>query len=94
MKKSNNMKKLFLTMLTLGVSVIVAIACPVCEKQQPKLLQGITHGTGPESNWDWVIVGSMTAITLFVAIASVFYLFRPGEKQPNHIKLHILSPAK
>ena len=33
-----------------------AIACPVCEKQQPKILQGITHGSGPQSNWDYIII--------------------------------------
>jgi hypothetical protein len=66
-------------------------ACPVCEKQQPKLLRGITHGTGPESNWDWLIVGVVTAVALLALFYSVRYLVRPGEKNSNHIKHSILS---
>jgi hypothetical protein len=66
-------------------------ACPVCEKQQPKITQGFTHGTGPQSNWDWVIIAIITAITILAFIFSLKYLIRPGEKNMDHIKQSILS---
>lgn len=69
----------------------VTNACPVCEKQQPKITKGLTHGAGPQSNWDWVIIAVITAITVFTLIWSLKYLIKPGEKRSNHIKQLILS---
>ena len=68
-----------------------ALGCPVCEKQQPEITQGITHGAGPESNWDWVIIGIMTLITILTFIYSLKYLIKPKEKNTDHIKRSILS---
>lgn len=68
-----------------------AISCPVCEKQQPEITQGLTHGTGPESNWDWAIVAVISLITLLTLIFSIKYLIKPGEKNIDHIKQLILS---
>lgn len=70
---------------------VAAMACPACEKNQPKFLQGITHGTGPNSQWDWVIISVMVLITLSVLFYSVKWLIRPGEKSKNHIKNFILN---
>jgi hypothetical protein len=36
-------------------------ACDACEKQQPEILRGITHGAGPQSNWDYLIVSVAAA---------------------------------
>lgn len=69
----------------------VVAACPVCEKQQPKITQGITHGAGPGSNWDWVIIGVMTLITVLTLIFSLKYLIKPGEKNADHIKQSIFN---
>ena len=69
----------------------VVVACPVCEKQQPKITQGITHGAGPGSNWDWVIIGVMTLITVLTLIFSLKYLIKPGEKNADHIKQSIFN---
>lgn len=66
-------------------------ACPVCDKQQPALTRGLTHGAGAQSNWDWVIIGVITAITILTLIYSIKYLVKPGEKNANHIKQSILS---
>lgn len=68
-----------------------AWACPACEKQQPKLLKGITHGTGPQSNWDWVIISVMAIVTVLVLVLSVKCLVKPNEKSENHIKRSIIS---
>lgn len=70
---------------------IIMRACDVCEQQQPKITQGITHGTGPQSNWDWVIIGAVAALTLVTLILSIKYLVKPGEKNENHIKQTILT---
>lgn len=82
-------KTFLILMLMLTAQVISA--CPVCEKQQPKITQGITHGTGPGSNWDWLIIGIMTLITVLTLIFSMKYLIKPGEKNADHIKQSIFN---
>ncbi|OQP42897.1 hypothetical protein A4H97_12145 [Niastella yeongjuensis] len=67
------------------------LACPACKRQQPRLLQGITHGTGPESRWDYVIVCVALALTVLALYYSVKWLIRPGEQAPGHIKQFILN---
>lgn len=62
------------------------IACPACEKQQPKILRGIVHGGVPESNWDYVIVIAVTIITLITLFFAIKWMVRPGEKEKSHIK--------
>ena len=66
-------------------------ACPTCEKQQPKITQGFTHGEGPASNWDWVIIAVITLITVLTLIFSLKFLIKPDEKNSNHIKRSILN---
>ncbi|SDF73160.1 hypothetical protein SAMN05216464_12710 [Mucilaginibacter pineti] len=68
-----------------------AVACDACQKQQPKLFQGITHGAGPSSNWDYVIVAVMTIVTLYTLYATVKRIVRPAEKETNHIKNMIFN---
>ena len=82
--------KYLLSVLIIFIAQI-AIGCPVCEKQQPELTQRLTHGAGPQSNWDWVIITIITAITVFTFIYSLKYLIKPDEKNTNHIKQSILS---
>ncbi len=84
------MKKLILTGMLL-CHALWLLACPVCERNQPKLLKGITHGVGPESRWDYVIVLVTAAIVLFTLYFSVKWLLRPGEKSDRHIKRFILN---
>lgn len=66
-------------------------ACPVCEKQQPKLLRGITHGAGPQSSWDYLIVWATVIIVAITLLLSVWYLVKPGEKNINHIKRVVIN---
>lgn len=68
-----------------------AIACATCGAQQPKLLRGITHGPGPGSNWDYLIVGVMVFITLYTLYATIKCILRPKEKDSSHIKRIILN---
>jgi hypothetical protein len=66
-------------------------ACDACKLQQPEVTRNLTHGTGPESNWDWFIVGFVVLITVLAFILSAKYLFRPGEKNKSHIKYSVFS---
>lgn len=73
------------------ITGLIVIACPTCEIAQPRYLRGITHGTGPQSNWDYVITWAMILIVLFTLFFSVKWLIRPGEKSNDHIKRFILN---
>jgi len=84
-----NLKTLLVSVFALSVNAI--LACPACEKQQPKITQGITHGAGPQSNWDWVIIAVVSVITLLTLIYSVKYLIKPNEQNSDHIKQSILK---
>lgn len=70
---------------------VYSLACPVCKKQQPDLLKGVAHGSGPQSEWDYIIV----IITMLIVAVTLFYsvkwVLRPGEKERNHIKYSILN---
>ncbi|RFM26467.1 hypothetical protein [Deminuibacter soli] len=83
------MKKYVLLLMML-VLKFAAQACDACQKQQPKVLRGIAHGTGPDSNWDYVIVWSFVVITVLTLFYSVKWLLKPGEKSQDHIKQFVL----
>ena len=72
-------------------TTVAVFACPVCERNKAKALQGITHGAGPTSNWDYVIVGAIAVVTVFTLFYSVKWLIKPNEQNPDHIKLSILN---
>lgn len=84
------MKKYFFSIVLIFCG-LWADACPACEKQQPKLLRGISHGGGPDSQWDYVIVWITVAIVLVTLFYSVKWLCKPGEKDKSHIKNFILN---
>jgi hypothetical protein len=84
------MRNLMITLL-LGLTAITSYACPVCERNKPKILQGITHGSNPESNWDYVIVFAIIIIAILTLFYSVKWLIKPNENNPNHIKYTFLN---
>ena len=84
------MKKL-ITLLFLIVIQISVFACPVCERNQPKLLRGIVHGAGPESNWDYISIIITTIIALVTLFLAVKWLIKPNEDDRNHIKYSIFK---
>ena len=84
------MKTIYLVGIALMMQLPV-LACPACKRQQPRLLQGITHGTGPESQWDYVIVCVALALTVLVLYYAIKWMIRPGEQTPDHIKQFILN---
>lgn len=84
------MKKLLLLIPMLGFSIFTW-ACQACEKQQPELLRGITHGAGPSSNWDYVIILAAVVIVLATLFYTIKWLVIPGEKESSHIKRTVLK---
>ena len=84
-------KRLLLTIMLSMSCLSTLLACPACEKQQPELLKGISHGAGPQSDWDMVIVWGTAIIVALTFFLSVKWLFRPGEKGKAHIKRSILD---
>ncbi len=80
------LSKKYLLLLILAAINISAYCCPVCERSQPKLLRGILHGSGPQSNWEYISVWGMVVITLATLFYSVKWLVKPDENNNNHIK--------
>lgn len=85
------MSKKYLILILFFLANTVAFACSVCEKQQPEMLRGITHGTGPQSNWDYVIIWAIAIIVAATLFFSIKWLIWPGEKSGSHIKRTILK---
>jgi hypothetical protein len=84
------MKSLF-AFIIFFIANISVYACDACEKQQPQILRGITHGAGPQSNWDYLIVSVAAAIVVATLFLSIKSLLSPGEKGEKHIKRIVLN---
>lgn len=84
------MKRLAVSLLALLLA-FPTWACEVCEKQQPAILKGISHGTGPQSGWDMPIIYFSGVIVLVTLIFSVKFLVKPNEDAQDHIKRSILN---
>lgn len=67
------------------------LACNVCKEKQPDLLKNITHGTGPQSNMDYIIIWCSLLIVAIVFLLSMKYLIKPQEIKREHIKKSILN---
>ena len=87
------MKKIILIIFSIIMYQWVS-ACPVCEQSQPRIFRGITHGAGPGSNWDFVIIAAAMTVVTFCLFFSIRYIFKPGEKNSNHIKNSIFNTAE
>jgi uncharacterized protein HemY len=79
------MKKVMLIVVLL-VTGLMTFACPTCEIAQPRYLKGITHGTGPQSDWDFLIISVTAVIVIATLFFSIKWLLKPGEKSDTHIK--------
>ncbi|OOQ57826.1 hypothetical protein BC343_13685 [Mucilaginibacter pedocola] len=78
------MRKYIVTIPVILVSG-TAFGCDACKKQQ-SFFTGISHGRGPESTWDYLIVALMVIVTLYVLFAALNCMFRPYENHRSHIK--------
>ncbi|RYG20643.1 MAG: hypothetical protein EOO07_04485 [Chitinophagaceae bacterium] len=68
-----------------------ASACEVCKRQHPKILKDIAHGTGPQNQFDYFIVGLTTLLVLLTFFYTIKMLIRPSETHTSHIKRLILN---
>ena len=84
------MKKL-ITFILLILFQIAAFSCPVCERNQPKVLRGIVHGAGPDSNWDYVSIVITIIIAILALIYTIKWLWKPNENNKDHIKYSIFK---
>jgi len=92
MGKSKTLKRSvasFISIFLLGTNN--AWACEVCKKNQPKVLEGITHGAGPQGNLDYIIIWTAVVIVTVTLLLSLKFLIRPNEDNPNHIKNIVLD---
>lgn len=89
----SKIKLMVVTLLANVATVSSVLACTVCKKNQPEILQGITHGAGPDSNWDYVIVSVMVAVVVGTFLLSIRYLINPRETKASHIKNSILESS-
>lgn len=87
------MKKWPLVLLLFFSSVIQAFPCDVCKRNQPELLQDISHGTGPQADSEYFIIGGAIMVVLFTLIYSIKFILKPGEKSPEHIKNMIIKSS-
>lgn len=90
MKNPGKIKALILiTAFTLNP--LRSLACEVCQSNQPKALKGITHGTGPQAELDYIIIWTAVVIVIATLFLSIKYLVRPKENQSNHIKFTAIN---
>ena len=86
------MKKILISLIFLIITAPAILACDVCQKNQPKILQDVTHGTGPQGQWDYVITWAAVIIVAITLFLSIKFLLRPRENDPGHIKHIIVNP--
>lgn len=90
--KKINIRSFLTTVLLMIIANISAFACEACDQNQPKILKNITHGSGPQSNWDYFVVIIMVILTIYTLYATIRCFVSPKETKYNHIKNTILTP--
>ncbi len=86
------MKKFFwILMACFVLTASQAWACDVCQDKQPRALKGITHGTGPQDDFDYIIISVSIVIVALTFVFSLRYLISPKESDSNHIKHSVLQ---
>ncbi len=86
------MKTMRLSILgIIACSVQAVRACELCTKEQPAVLQGISHGTGPEGYLDYFIIWTAALVVGITLVLSIKHLIKPERNSPDHIKNLILE---
>jgi len=80
-----------LSALVLLAGLSPALACELCKKNQPKILENITHGTGPTGTLDYIIIWSAVVLVSITMILSIKFLAKPEETNADHIKNIVLN---
>ncbi len=86
------MKRIIILVIVLILQTPVGLwACEICKENQPKLLRGLTHGSGPKGTIDFIIIWSSVIIVLITMYFFIKYLVKPGEKSAEHIKYIVVQ---
>lgn len=73
----------YATMLTaLAAPLSAAVACEVCQANQPKLISRFTHGYGPTGPADYIAPGLMLLVMLYSALRAA-QCFRKSADRPH-----------
>jgi len=78
------MKKSLLTIICVLLGGIQVLACDVCKGQQPEVLQDVTHGTGPQGVFDYLILWGAVIIVCITLFLSIRFLWRPDKLDKRH----------
>ena len=78
--------KLIITGFFWFITLANLMACPVCDKRQPKGFAGITHGTGPEGAFDyWMLYGSIAVVVLTLLLFVRFLIWPDRRTAETHV---------
>lgn len=83
---SQSVRVMLTGLLLLVFSAGKVFACEVCKKNQPEVLQDVSHGTGAQADLDYIIIWSAVIIVGITLFLSVKFLIRPNEGRKEHIK--------
>ncbi len=81
------LKHIAILALTLVLQLPLEIlACEVCQKNQPKILQNITHGTGPQSDLDYILIWTAIGVVIVSLAISIKLIIQPKDNRHEQIK--------
>ncbi|GAB3299406.1 hypothetical protein GCM10027511_14620 [Hymenobacter humi] len=75
------MKRNLFALLSCLLLALPALACPVCEKNQPKGFAGVTHGVGPGGAFDYVMLYGSIAVVVVTLMLFFRFLLRPDNRR-------------
>ncbi len=84
------MRKLIVFLFFTAISY-ASMACPVCDRNKKTALEKLSHGSTPNSSWDYIIVIAMIIIAVATLFYSVKWLIKPNENNRSHIKFSFLN---
>lgn len=85
------MKKVIATLVFI-TAALISYACPVCERAKAKIpFGGLSHGTLPTSNWEYVAVWVVVIAVALTLFYSIKWIIKPAENNKDHIKYSILN---
>ena len=84
------MKKNLLSLLTMLLLALPTLACPVCQKSQPKGFANITHGVGPGGPFDYFMLYGSIAVVVLTFGLFFRHLFRP-DNPVNRARRELLT---
>jgi len=78
------MKKIISSTILFCLGAIQTFACELCKSHQPKILQDVAHGTGPQGTMDYVILWTAVVIVFITLALSIIFLVRPNKVDKNY----------